>query len=362
MYRSPLARYVFRRADLAGKIGSGRRNFHRTGVALRTFRGGDGTISSSRSRKALPINLGIIVVPQQSNYIVERFGKFYRLLNPGIEFLIPLVDQIAYTHSLKEEALSIPNQTAVTRDNVTITIDGVLYVKVEDAYNASYGVEDPHLAMSLLAQTTMRSELGKLTLDKTFKERETLNELIVDRINKAAKPWGIRCIRYEIRDIHPAEGVRRAMELQAEAERRKRAQILDSEAEMQSDINVAQGHKTSMILTSEAEKVEKVNQGLGEANAILARMRAISESLDLISEAVNANEKGRQAVKLRVLEQYIHSFHEIARKTNSIVVPGGKGGSDMSSFVAQAITLATKLNEPVPDEGEGGEATETGRE
>lgn len=180
------------------------------------------------------------------------------MLQPGLQIIIPVVDHIAYAHSLKEEAINIPNQTAITRDNVTINIDGVLYMKVEDAVAASYGVEDPYRAVSLLAQTTMRSELGKLTLDKTFEEREALNALIVAGINEAAAPWGIRCLRYEIRDINPPENVRRAMELQAEAERRKRAQILDSEAEKQSDINVAEGHKRSVILASEADQVNKV--------------------------------------------------------------------------------------------------------
>ncbi|KAJ1623737.1 hypothetical protein T492DRAFT_288465 [Pavlovales sp. CCMP2436] len=196
-------------------------------------------LSSSFGPNPTPANLGVHVVPQQSAYVVERFGRFSKVMNAGIHFLVPLVDRVAYVHVLKEETISVPSQTAITKDNVSITIDGILYVRVIDPVKASYGIEDPHFAVTQLAQTTMRSELGKISLDRTFQERDQLNALIVASINAASEPWGIQCMRYEIRDIVPPKAVRAAMELEAEAERRKRASILDSEGDRQAAVNAA---------------------------------------------------------------------------------------------------------------------------
>jgi len=214
-----------------------------------SFEGGARGIASS----ALPVNFGVRVVPQQSAWVVERFGKFSTVLKPGINFLIPVVDKIAYVHSLKEEAIPVPNQQAITRDNVSLTMDGVLYVRIVDPY-ASYGVQNPLYAVVQLAQTTMRSELGKMTLDNTFEEREQLNAKIVVAINEAAEVWGVQCMRYEIRDIIPSASVRSVMDMEAEAERRKRAQILDSEGERKAEINIAEGLKQSQILKAEARQ------------------------------------------------------------------------------------------------------------
>eukprot|EP00871_Galdieria_phlegrea_P003006 jgi/Galph1/3706/GphlegSOOS_G2319.1 len=292
-------------------------------------------------RRRLPHNFGFIVVPQQWNYIVERFGKLQARLEPGLHFLIPFVDRIAYVHSLKEEAISIPNQMAITRDNVTIHIDGVLYVKVEDAVRTSYGVENPYRALALLAQTTMRSELGKLSLDKTFEEREALNGRIVNAINDAVREWGMRCLRYEIRDISPPANVRKAMELQAEAERRKRAQILDSEGEQQSEINIAEGRKRSTILSSEAIRSEQINRANGEAEAILLKASATAKGITMVAEAIGAN-GGLDAVSLRVAEQYISAFSNLAKESNTILLPNNT--NDISAMVSQALTIFKTLS------------------
>lgn len=296
-------------------------------------------------RRQPPPNIGIVIVPQQWNYIVERFGRFNRKLEPGLHLLIPLVDNITYVQCLKEEAISIPNQMAITRDNVTINIDGVLYVKVEDAVAASYGVENPYRALSLLAQTTMRSELGKLTLDKTFEERETLNARIVAAINAATDSWGLRCLRYEIRDIQPPANVRKAMELQAEAERRKRAQILDSEGEQQSEINVADGHKRATILASEAMRAEQINHAEGEASAIVARAQATAQGIAVVAEAIESK-NGREAVALRLAEQYIQAFGNIAKEGNTVVVPAG--AADISSMVSQSMAIFKSIRDQHP--------------
>lgn len=275
----------------------------------------------------------IVIVPQQVACLVERFGRFKRILTPGLHVLVPFVDRVAYTHSLKEEAIPVTDQNAITKDNVTIQLDGVLYLKVEDPYDASYGVDNPLYAVTQLAQTTMRSELGKLTLDETFLERESLNVAITKAINSAAAGWGVRCMRYEIRDIIVPATIRNAMERQAEAERRKRADILQSEAVQQTEVNLSQGRKQALIL-----------QAQGEAEAVRQRAQATAAGLRCVSEAINAS-GGTNAVAMQLAEQYVDAFGKLAKETNTVILPAATG--DLPALVAQGLSIFQKVNQTV---------------
>lgn len=307
----------------------------------------------SRTKKKLPVNTVVKFVPQQEAWIIERFGKFNRILEPGLAILLPVIDDIKYVQSLKEIAIEIPSQSAITLDNVTLHLDGVLYLRVVDPFKASYGVEDPEYAVTQLAQTTMRSELGKISLDHVFQERERLNHNIVEAINHAAEVWGIRCLRYEIRDIQLPNTVVEAMQMQVEAERMKRAAVLKSEGEREAAINVAEGKKQSQILASEARKMEQINIATGEANAIVAKATARAEGIEKVSLALQ-RQLGERAATLNVAEQYVNAFSNLAKTNNTVVLPANVG--DAGSMVAQALAVYGQVtgkpkNDPPPPSG-----------
>lgn len=302
---------------------------------------------------------GIKIVPQQQAWIVEKLGKFDRKLEPGMQFLIPFIERVAYRHSLKEYARDVQEQTAITRDNVSLIIDGVIYVRIIDPIQASYGVADPVYAVTQLAQTTMRSEIGKLALDESFEEREALNANIVKSINDAAQTWGVQCMRYEIKNINPPATVLKAMELQVAAERQKRAEILESEGDRQSKINIAEAEKRQVELASEASKVDQINRAQGEAAAILSVAEANAEGIRMVSEAIQAS-GGERAVAFKVAEQYVQAFGNLAKEGTTVLLPSNAG--DAGSMVAQALGVfdtirSTGATSSLPDSPWGGQNT-----
>lgn len=298
----------------------------------------------ARWKHSTPLNTAVMFVPQQEAWVVERMGKFHRILEPGVNVLIPILDKVKYVQSLKEIAIDIPSQTAISSDNVTINIDGVLYLRIMDPYKSSYGVEDPEYAVTQLAQTTMRSELGKISLDALFRERENLNLQIVQAINSASEAWGIQCMRYEIRDIKLPVRVQDAMQMQVEAERRKRAAILESEGIKVADINVAEGKKQARILQSEAERQELINSAEGAARAVIAAGEARAKSIEVVAKAL-MHENGASAASLAVAEKYVAAFGNLAKESNTLMLPTNAG--DVTSMVTQAMTIYQKLNIPV---------------
>jgi regulator of protease activity HflC (stomatin/prohibitin superfamily) len=277
-----------------------------------------------------------VVVPQQSAYVVERLGKYSSTLNAGLHILIPFFDVIRYKHTLKEMAMDIPEQICITKDNVQVGVDGVLYIKVLDAERASYGITDYRFAISQLAQTTLRSEIGKIDLDKTFEERTTINISVVNELDKASAPWGAKVLRYEIRNINPPQDVLSAMEKQMRAEREKRAVVLTSEGHRDAAINEAEGEKQQVIKASEAKRQQQINEAEGEASAILAIATATSEGIRKVAEAIQLP-GGYEAVQLRVAEQYIGEFGQLAKASNTLVLPASV--SDVGSMIALAMNV-----------------------
>ena len=283
-------------------------------------------------------------VPQNRAYVIERFGKYQSTKEAGLNFILPFIDRISADRSLKEKAVDVPEQSAITKDNISLSVDGVLYFRVLDPYKATYGIDDYVFAVTQLAQTTMRSELGKMELDKTFEERDILNTNIVAAINEAAGPWGIQVLRYEIKDIVPPQSVMEAMEAQMKAERVKRAQILESEGDRQSAINRAEGAKASVVLAAEAEKEEQVLRAEGEAKAIVAVASAQAESLRQVGQAA-ATEEGQKAVQLDLATKAIEAKLAIAKESSVVLLPDS--GTDAASMVTQAMTIINTLNKNV---------------
>ncbi len=277
-----------------------------------------------------------VIVPQQNAYVVERLGKFHSTLSAGFHVLLPFVDTVRYRHSLKELAMDIPEQICITRDNVQVGVDGVLYMKIMDPQRASYGAANYTFAIIQLAQTTLRSEIGKIDLDRTFEERSHINLQVVSELDKASDPWGLKVLRYEIKNINPPRDVLDAMEKQMRAEREKRAVILNSEGERDAAINMAEGEKQKVIKASEANKQQQINEADGEAAAILAIATATSEGLRKVAAAVEV-EGGMEAVQLRVAEQYIARFGDLARESNTMILPANV--ADVGSMMALAMEV-----------------------
>ena len=276
------------------------------------------------------------VVPQQNAFVVERLGKYQKTLEPGFHILLPFVDVIRYKHGLKERAVDIPEQICITRDNVQVGVDGVLYLKVMDPKRASYGVGEYLFAITQLAQTTLRSEIGKIDLDRTFEERTLINIQVVNEVDKASDPWGIKVLRYEIKNITPPQDVLAAMEKQMRAEREKRAVILTSEGERDAVINAAEGAKQQVIKASEAAKQQQINEAEGEAQAILAVAAATAGGITRVAEAIRGP-GGPDAVQLKVAQDYIEKFGELARTNNTMILPASV--ADAASMMATAMSI-----------------------
>ena len=277
-----------------------------------------------------------VVVPQQSAFVVERLGRYSATLNAGFHLLVPFVDAIRYRHSLKETAMDIPAQVCITRDNVQVGVDGILYLKVLDPERASYGISNYVFAITQLAQTTLRSEVGKIDLDRTFEERAAINVQVVGELDKASEAWGVKVLRYEIKNIEPPHDILAAMEKQMRAEREKRSVILTSEGQRDAVINTAEGEKQKVIKASEASRQQRINEAEGQAAAIRAVATATAQGIREVADAIRL-EGGRDAVQLRVAEQYVTQFGNLARTANAVVVPANV--SDVSGMIAAAMRV-----------------------
>lgn len=280
------------------------------------------------------------IVPQRSAFIVERLGKYQKTLEAGLHILIPFIDKVAYKHTLKEQAVDVPPQMCITRDNISVEVDGILYMQVMDPKNASYGINNYRFASTQLAQTTMRSVIGKLDLDKTFEERDSINGTIVAAVDAASDPWGLKVTRYEIKNITPPQSIKDAMEKQMRAEREKRALIAESEGDRQAKMNRADGEKQAAIAQSEGEKMKRINEAEGRASEIRAVAMATAEGITEIAKSINA-EGGTDAVNLRIAEQYIGEFGNLAKENNTMIIPANL--SDVAGVVATAKQVMNQI-------------------
>ncbi|MBI5833643.1 MAG: SPFH/Band 7/PHB domain protein [Armatimonadetes bacterium] len=276
------------------------------------------------------------VVPQQHAWVVERLGRYDRTLAPGLSFVLPFIDRIAYRHLLKEVPMDVPSQVCITKDNTQLSVDGVIYFQVTDAQRASYGASDYVMAITQLSQTTLRSVIGRLELDKTFEERDFINHTIVSALDEAAVNWGVKVLRYEIKDLTPPAAILHAMQAQITAEREKRARIATSEGRMQEEINVANGERQAAIANSEGERQAAINRAQGEASAILAIAEASAEAIRKTAAAI-AEPGGEAAVNLKVAERYVEAFGNLAKAGNTLIVPSNL--SDVSGLIATAMSI-----------------------
>jgi regulator of protease activity HflC (stomatin/prohibitin superfamily) len=279
---------------------------------------------------------GVRVVPQQSAFVVERFGRYHATLEPGLNFIVPLFDRVAYRHSLKEVPLDVPEQVCITKDNTQLGVDGILYYQVTDPRLASYGSSNYVAAISQLAQTTLRSEIGKMELDKTFESRDEINRQIVASLDEAGRNWGIKVLRYEIKSLTPPEAILRSMQQQITAEREKRALIAKSEGERQQEINVADGEKQAAVLRSEGEKQAAINKAQGDATAIRVIAEANAAAVRAVAEAIG-DKGGMDAANLKVAQQYVEVFGHLAKQSNTLIIPANV--ADIGSFIATAMTV-----------------------
>jgi regulator of protease activity HflC (stomatin/prohibitin superfamily) len=286
----------------------------------------------------------IRIVPQKQAFIVERLGKYSTTLEAGFHVLTPFLDKVSYKHTLKEQAVDVPPQACITKDNIAVEVDGILYMQVVDPKNASYGIDNYKFAATQLAQTTMRSVMGKLDLDKTFEERETINSVIVAAVDKASEPWGVKVTRYEVKNILPPKSIKDAMEKQMRAEREKRASIAESEGDRQAKINRAEGDKAQMIAFSEGEKQKRINEAEGRAIEIQKVAEATAEGIRRIAIAIN-EKGGIQAVNLRIAEQYLNEFGKLAQTNNSIIIP-----TDLSDIAGMIKSVSSVIKNQVQTE------------
>jgi regulator of protease activity HflC (stomatin/prohibitin superfamily) len=282
------------------------------------------------------VSRAVRIVPQQNAYVVERLGKYDRTLTPGLNFVVPFVERVAYRHSLKEVPLDVPSQVCITRDNTQLQVDGILYFQVTDPMRASYGSSNYIVAITQLAQTTLRSVIGKMELDKTFEERDMINATVVSALDEAALNWGVKVLRYEIKDLTPPAEILRSMQAQITAEREKRALIAASEGRRQEQINIATGEREAFIARSEGEKQAQVNMAQGEAAAITAVADATADAIRKVAEAIR-QPGGEQAVQLKVAEKAVDAYAQLAQKNNTMIVPGNM--SEVSSLIGTAMAL-----------------------
>lgn len=282
------------------------------------------------------------VVPQQDAWVVERFGKFNAVLQPGLNFIIPLIDKIAYRHSLKEIPLDTSSQICITKDNTQLQVDGVLYFQVTNPDLASYGTSDYVMAITQLAQTSLRSVIGTMSLDKTFEERDEINARVVQAVDEAAQTWGVKVLRYEIKDLTPPKEILRAMQLQITAEREKRAVVAASEGQKQKEINIAEGNRAALIAQSEGEKQAAINKAEGEARAIEAVAKAQAEAIRVVADSI-AQPSGIAAVNLQVAEKYVEAFGNVAKTNNTMLLPANF--ADMGSMIATAMTIVKETKD-----------------